>query len=470
VNTSDVHRLIADRYLLQEQLGSGGMGTVWRAADQLLERVVAVKELRLREDGRGEGPALRMRRALREARTIARVAHPHVIDIYDLVEHDGRLWIVMELVDGPSLDRHLATEGPLPVPRIAETGLQLLGALEAVHAVGALHRDVKPANVLLRRDGSAVLTDFGIAALIDDESLTGTGGFLGSVEFTAPERLQNGEVGPPSDLFSLGATLCVLASGRSPFARPAPAAVLHAVAFEEPVIPAELGPLRPLVAGLLRKDPAERPSPADAARALQAVSAAGAIAYTKTQTVENLLPRPSPRRRRLRWAVPSAAALLVAGGTAGFLLLDDASTSDSRTDTRTDTQTVTVSVSALRTWQRVDTVLRKGDQVSVRYLGGTWTVDRNLPRSGPEGFGSTRDSQVTAVAAQCKVDADVPFATLLARFTYEPPAAKHSLQQHRWTHRATADGRLALRINDADTCLTDNAGAVRVEVRVTRAS
>ncbi|WP_058043160.1 serine/threonine-protein kinase [Streptomyces roseifaciens] len=205
---SDEQRLIADRYLLTDLLGRGGMGAVWRADDQLLQRTVAVKELYLGDEGGGH------RRALREARTIARVSHPNVVDIYDLVEYEDRLWIVMELVNGPSLADHLASAGPLPPARAAEIGLQLLAALGAVHAAGALHRDVKPANVLLRGDGSVALTDFGIASLADGESLTGTGEVMGSLGFIAPERLHNRPAGPAGDLFSLGVTLCVLVSGR----------------------------------------------------------------------------------------------------------------------------------------------------------------------------------------------------------------------------------------------------------------
>src|SRR5262249_54857266 len=160
--------------------------------------------------------------ALREARAIARVSHPGVVEVYDLVEQEDQLWIVMELVDGPSLAHHLEASGPVPLPRIAEIALQLLGALQAVHAVGALHRDVKPANVLLRADGRVVLPDFGIAAPSGAEPLTMVGSLLGSVEYMAPERLLGEPSGPASDLFSLGVTLCVLASGRSPFARPTP--------------------------------------------------------------------------------------------------------------------------------------------------------------------------------------------------------------------------------------------------------
>ncbi|MDX3226301.1 serine/threonine-protein kinase [Streptomyces sp. ME19-01-6] len=264
-------RLIAGRYLLLDRLGRGGMGTVWRARDQVLEREIAVKELHIFTDG-GEEHRRLLRRAVREARTVARVPHPHVVGVHDLVEHEDRLWIVMELIDGPSLVRLLADDGPLPPRRAAALGLQLLGALEAVHAAGALHRDVKPANVLLRRDGSAVLTDFGIAILDDGEFLTTTGELVGSADFMAPERLNGDEVGPASDLWSLAATLCVITSGESPFGRPSRVATLHAVAFGEPVIPERVGPLRPVMEALLRKAPEERPSAATVRDALRRVA------------------------------------------------------------------------------------------------------------------------------------------------------------------------------------------------------
>ncbi|MFD8383863.1 serine/threonine-protein kinase [Streptomyces sp. NPDC059679] len=229
-------RLIAGRYLLLDRLGRGGMGTVWRARDRVLEREVAVKELHIFTDG-GE-------------------------------EH-GRL---LRRIDGPSLVRLLADHGPLPPRRAAVLGLQMLGALEAVHAAGALHRDVKPANVLLRRDGSAVLTDFGIAILDDGEFLTSTGELVGSADFMAPERLNGDAVGPASDLWSLGATLCVISSGESPFGRTSRVATLHAVAFGEPMIPERVGPPRPVLEALLRKAPEQRPSAAMVRDALRRVA------------------------------------------------------------------------------------------------------------------------------------------------------------------------------------------------------
>ncbi|WP_399884380.1 serine/threonine-protein kinase [Streptomyces sp. BBFR51] len=265
-------RLIAGRYLLHDVLGKGGMGTVWRAHDQLLDRQVAAKELHFATEA-DEDHRVRMRRAVREARAVARVPHPHVVGVHDLVEYEDRLWIVMELVQGPSLAARVARSGPLTPAHTARLGLQLLDALKAVHLAGTLHRDVKPANVLLRPDGSAVLTDFGIAALDDGEPLTSTGQLVGSVEYMAPERALAHEGGPESDLWSLGATLVTVCGGQSPFRRSAYAATMHAVVYGDPALPEGLGALRPVVEALLRKEPGERPTADEVAEALRDVAA-----------------------------------------------------------------------------------------------------------------------------------------------------------------------------------------------------
>ncbi|MEF9903437.1 serine/threonine-protein kinase [Streptomyces sp. P9-A2] len=295
--------LIADRYLLHDILGRGGMGTVWRAHDQLLDRQVAAKELHIAADG-DEDHRVRMRRAVREARAVARVPHPHVVGVHDLVEYEDRLWIVMELVQGPSLADRVARSGPLTPQHTATLGLQLLGAIRAVHDAGTLHRDVKPANVLLRPDGAAVLTDFGIAALDDGEFLTSSGQLVGSIEYMAPERALAQESGPASDLWSLGATLVTVCGGQSPFRRPAYSATLHAVVYDEAVLPERLGPLRPVVEALLRKGPSERPTAADVAVALQRVAAG--------ETDIDPLPAADPRAYQ-----PATSTMSAAGSTGG---------------------------------------------------------------------------------------------------------------------------------------------------------
>ncbi|KAA6214493.1 serine/threonine protein kinase [Streptomyces albofaciens JCM 4342] len=265
-------RLIAGRYRLGERLGRGGMGTVWRATDELLGRQVAVKVLHLAEGtggpgdqpgtaGTGGGPAAAAQRAraMREARTVARLRHPNVIVVHDVVEQDGRAWIVMELVDGQSLADRLVGGGPLAPREAARIVLALLGALRASHALGVLHRDLKPANVLLEEGtGRVVLTDFGVAKVPGSTTLTESGGFVGSPEYTAPERMAGGHAGPAADLWSVGVLLCAALSGETPFHRDSLGGVLSAVVDDEIELPEPARPLLAVVRGLLERDPARR--------------------------------------------------------------------------------------------------------------------------------------------------------------------------------------------------------------------
>ncbi len=258
-------RLVAGRYRLLSRLGRGGMGTVWRAEDELLNRQVAVKEVHLRGERSAEEREQQRERTLREARAVAQVRHPSVVGIHDVVEQDGDPWIVMELVDGASLGGRLAAEGPLPPREVAAIGLAVLSALEAAHARGVLHRDVKPDNVLLEREtGRVVLTDFGIARLDGSTTLTERGAFLGSPEFTAPERTEGGAAGPESDLWSVGVLLCTALEGRSPFRRDTMSGVLYAVLYEDIVLPTSAEPLAPAIRGLLQRDPARRSTAVEA--------------------------------------------------------------------------------------------------------------------------------------------------------------------------------------------------------------
>ncbi|GAA3967800.1 hypothetical protein GCM10023085_57790 [Actinomadura viridis] len=292
------------------------MGTVWRASDRLLNRTVAIKEMHLLATG--EELAKQAARVRREAHTIARISHPNVVNVYDLVNQDERLWLVMELVDGPSLKEHVATTGPMSPSAVAGIGLQLLSALEAVHAAGALHRDIKPGNVLLRHDGRVVLCDFGIAALSGADSLTRTGAVVGSFGYIAPERLSHQPAGPPSDLFSLGVTLCVLLSGRSPFARPEAVGILNAVLREDPEIPAAAGRLRPPLEALLRKNPADRPSIAEAREMLRPLVTTAPGAHDPSKGGRKV--GAVPRRGLLGLAALSAVLLLAAVVTTGALV------------------------------------------------------------------------------------------------------------------------------------------------------
>ena len=264
--------LVTGRYRLVESIGQGGMGRVWRAADEMLDRQVAVKEMRI--DGLdAEDTRTRRERTLREARATARIDHPNVVRVYDVVDEGERLWIVMELVAGRSLERILTDDGALGPREVARIGLGLVAALRQVHAGGVLHRDIKPGNVLVESRGQrVVLTDFGIAAIQDATALTVVGMLVGSPDYMAPERISGHPQGPPSDVWSLGATLCAALGGRSPFSRDTTLATLHAVLYEEPELPPAAGPLHDILAALLRKQPADRPGLDELERALVPVA------------------------------------------------------------------------------------------------------------------------------------------------------------------------------------------------------
>lgn len=266
-------RLVGGRYRLAERVGSGGMGTVWRARDELVERDVAVKQPRLPGDPEDEAHRRAAHRLYREARAAARVDHRSAVTIHDVVEEDGTPWIVMELVQGESLHERLR-RGPVPPAEAARIGLAVLGALRAAHAVGIVHRDVKPANVLLGRQGRVVLTDFGIAHVQGEESLTVSGEFVGSLEFVAPERMSGRDAGPASDLWSLGVLLYAAVEGSSPFRRTTPESTLAAVLASDPPEPERAGPLGPLLVRLLAKEPERRPGPEEVASELSTVTSA----------------------------------------------------------------------------------------------------------------------------------------------------------------------------------------------------
>ncbi|WP_405821194.1 serine/threonine protein kinase [Streptomyces sp. NBC_01390] len=269
-------RVIAGRYRLEARVGRGGMGVVWRATDQLLERRVAVKELTQDTSLATDEARLRRDRSLREARAVAQLHHPHIIVVHDVVEDDERPYIVMELIEGSSLADQISRRGPVDADEAARIGIALLGALGTAHAAGVLHRDVKPANVLLE-DGTdrIVLTDFGIAQVAGATTLTETGSFVGSPEYTAPERMSGVRTGPESDLWSLGALLCTALSGESPFRRDSLGGILHAVVIDEVRPPAQAAPLLPVVRGLLERDPERRLDAAEAERMLRAFRTTG---------------------------------------------------------------------------------------------------------------------------------------------------------------------------------------------------
>ncbi|GIF14762.1 hypothetical protein Ate01nite_47940 [Actinoplanes teichomyceticus] len=324
----DAPTLLAGRYRLGDELGRGGMGQVWLAHDEILEREVAVKRIDLPEElAQGDAAA---RRSLREARAAARLSHPNVVQVYDILALDERTWIVMEYVPSRSLREVIAEDGPLDPYRVARIGVDLLAALQAAHRAGVQHRDVKPGNVLLADDGRVLLTDFGIAA-IDDDSLTSKSDVLvGSPLYMAPERARFGAGGAPADMWGLGATLYAAVEGHPPFQRTSTMATLAALATEEPDPPAHAGPLAPVLDGLLRKDPAQRMAAEEAERLLRLAVAeldgvvAGAAAVPKPRTPaddESAPPAPAVPERRLRLiALAAAVVVLLAAGLAVFLV------------------------------------------------------------------------------------------------------------------------------------------------------
>ncbi|WP_052411844.1 serine/threonine-protein kinase [Streptomyces sp. NRRL S-118] len=293
-------RLVAGRYRLVDKLGSGGFGHVWKARDEHLRVDVALKEVSLARIGSAPERAERVLRAEREARHAAQLrTHPHVVAVHDVVVEDGVPWMVMELVAGRSLEEAISIDGPLPLSRATEVAEAMLEALRAAHGAGIVHRDVKPANVLLADDGRVLLADFGIAVHPADTALTATGMVIGSVEYIAPERAEGGDGGPASDLFSLGVTLYQAVAGLSPFRRSSVSASLRAVLAHDPAPLENQDVLARLIMRLLDKDPAKRPT---AAASLDILRSGG----TETQ--------PPVRTARTRRTEGRSVGALLAGG------------------------------------------------------------------------------------------------------------------------------------------------------------
>ncbi|WP_308402410.1 protein kinase [Streptomyces sp. TBY4] len=265
----DEGRLLAGRYRLGDVLGKGGMGTVWRAEDETLGRTVAVKELRFGSGVDEDEKRRLITRTLREAKAIARIRSGGAVTVYDVVDEDGRPWIVMELIEGPSLAEFIRESGPLTPRRAAEVGLAVLDVLRAAHRQGILHRDVKPSNVLLadHGNGRVVLTDFGIAQVEGDPSVTSTGMLVGAPSYISPERARGQRPGPPADMWSLGGLLYAAVEGVPPYDKGSALATLTAVMTEPVEPPKNAGPLTEVIYGLLVKDPAHRLDD-DRARAL----------------------------------------------------------------------------------------------------------------------------------------------------------------------------------------------------------
>ncbi|GAA4996561.1 serine/threonine-protein kinase [Streptomyces hyderabadensis] len=311
-------RLVAGRYRLGEAIGSGGMGRVWRAHDEVLHRTVAIKELTAALYVSESDQAILLARTRGEARAAARINHSAVVTVHDVLEHDGRPWIVMELVEGRSLADAVKEDERVDPREAARIGLWVLRALRAAHTAGVLHRDVKPGNVLLADDGRVLLTDFGIAQIEGDSTITRTGEVVGSVDYLAPERVRGHDPGPSSDLWALGATLYTAVEGRSPFRRTSPLTTMQAVVEEEATEPRYAGALAPVISALLRKDPAERPDPTEAehllAQAAEGRRPDAAQAYVPTTQYTGPPPRPGDTAHQ---GIPGAAGAQAAPGRPG---------------------------------------------------------------------------------------------------------------------------------------------------------
>jgi serine/threonine protein kinase len=286
-------RVVADRYAPEERLGRGGMGTVWRARDRLLQRTVALKEIELPASLPDEERVSQKARILREARSAARLSHPNAVTMFDVIEEEGHSYIVMELVDAETLSEVIERRGPLPPDEVARIGLGILGALEAAHAGGIVHRDVKPSNVMVA-DGIVKLADFGIATIKGDPKITQTGLILGSPSYMAPEQARSEPAVPATDLWGLGVTLYRAVEGTGPFERGEAIPTLTAILHDEPRPPRRAGALEGPIRDLLTKEPDGRPSPAAVRRGLQDVAGGSAVGTT-VRLHDAVLPTEAPR-------------------------------------------------------------------------------------------------------------------------------------------------------------------------------
>jgi hypothetical protein len=383
--------LLAGRYRLLSLVGRGAMGIVWRARDERLDRVVAVKELLLEasaDDAKAEEATAR---AMREGRIAGRVKHPNAIAVHDVVEHDGRPCLVMEYLKSESLGALITARGHLPPDEVAAIGVQVAGALAEAHAAGIVHRDVKPDNVLITATGTAKITDFGVSRAAGDATVTATGFMAGTPAYLAPEVALGQDADTRSDVFSLGATLYAALEGLPPFGVDENAIVmLHKVAAGEVRPPDHAGQLAGLVMWLLRRDPAERPSMRGAHDALSAAVAGCPVPEYQPRPATLELPRRRVSRRTVVAGV-AAAGLVAAGVALGILIGDDAtpgasgSTGTTATPPSTTTTTARPSAGCAASY-RVTGSWPDGYQVevTVRNDGDEavtgWTVRWHLPR------------------------------------------------------------------------------------------
>ena len=341
------HQVVADRYELIESVGRGGFGVVWRARDTLLERHVAVKEIPIPGFLDDEDRAELREKVLKEARAAARLDHPNAVTVFDVIDDDGNPVIVMELVEAPNLSEIVGRDGPLAPEEAARIGLEVLEVLRAAHARGIVHRDVKPANVMVGDSGRVRLGDFGVAAILDDPTVSTSGAVTGSPAYMAPEQATNKGAVPQSDLWSLGATLYFAIEGRPPFDRGAPLPTLTSIVNDPPRPAERAGPLAPVIDGLLVKDPDARMGEEEVEERLRAVTNASTWPAPEPRPDDTMVidldeplvveppveepppdepppppppppvqarPEPlAPSRRGVDWTVPAVVGLLLVG-------------------------------------------------------------------------------------------------------------------------------------------------------------
>ncbi len=337
----EADQVIAGRYRLAERLGGGGMGVVWQAYDEKLRRTVAVKEVILPPSLDEARLAEIRRRTMREGRIAAKLHHPQLITVYDVIEDDGRPYLVMEYLPSTSLAKQLDDRGTLPPGEVARIGSQAAAALASAHAAGVVHRDVKPGNILVGDNGTVKITDFGVSRVVEDVTGTATGTFVGTPAYLAPEVAQGKDTTFASDVYSLGAMLYKAVEGTSP-AGPGdnPMLLLHRIASGTVNLPTKAGPLADLLMRLLNADPAQRPTMSEAKEALDAIasgSAAAAVsaaptpeaapAATPKAAVAKAEPTDAARRRRAALLLAAVCVLVAVTTTLVVLNKDDNSTS-----------------------------------------------------------------------------------------------------------------------------------------------
>ncbi|MFD4629938.1 protein kinase [Streptomyces sp. NPDC058284] len=403
-------RRIAGRYRLLAKLGHGGMGTVWRAKDETVDREVAVKEPRVPDHLPERERANVFERMRREARAAARLDHPAVVNVHDVAVEDGQPWIVMELVRGRSLGAALQ-EGTLDAREAARVGLDVLNALDAAHQAGILHRDVKPDNVMLGRYDRVVLTDFGIAQIEGETNLTDTGGFVGSPEFIAPERVLGRRPGPASDLWSLGVVLYAATEGVSPFRRNNTPATLQSVLNATPAAPASAsGPLAEAINRLLVKDPAQRPNAAQVRALLEEAARPPQPAPTQVVTVTNDGDGDGGRGKGIflsRKALAAVAGVVVAAVAAGVLVALNpfGGSDDTEGWQKHDVKELAATVSAPKGYEKSedDNSTAKAHWVAYTDPSGSITISLALSKKAED------EGEIAGTAAAQMYDDDADF-------------------------------------------------------------